>query len=366
MLRLKDVCAFSAENPHATWDSLQKMLVVAEDEHLVSRSARSLACEFKTGFQEELISRQLQIAQDHSSRYLEYLTSLLAVVKRENDEGLQRRSHATLALQSAVEDREQCKLRLLALVAKLAEAKRKNQTLLQQLTRCRASYEKAVTMRALLQNVKMDPIFKSWSAVGEYHTASIVDWYALRSECASDIERLEHEIRVLSLQLERLRDSVEQRQLQWVAASVADVQVCERAGKLQDLVHVAVERIVEAEEARVFHLLSSFDLRQRWLSHGSLRRLHESSSVSKDGEAVNQTLVQLSIARLDTIKQEKRFDLLARKLRAYEHIREQEIAKQQVRSVVTVQHSRIAEGFTCSRVLLAGYVGRHRTPPSSP
>lgn len=329
--KLKDVCAFDLDHPLATWGSLQKMASVAENELLCVRRTRSLACEFKMLFHEEYVGSQLAVARDHSSRYFQHLTALLTSVKSEKDESLDRRTRATDALRTAVELREQSKQQLLALETRLTEAKRRNASLLLQLQRCRDSYEKAIAMGTVLQNFKMDPVFKSWFAVGEFHTASIADWYALRADCAGDIERLECEIQAASRQVDLFNNAVEQQRLKWMAASISDVQACERSEQLEDLAHRAVEQVVETEEARVYHLLSCFDLRQKWLSFDSLRRLHTESRAGTSAGAVNQTLVQLSIARLDAIKQEKRCNALKRKLCVYERIRAPEVEKQQVR-----------------------------------
>ncbi|TYZ64004.1 hypothetical protein PybrP1_004139 [[Pythium] brassicae (nom. inval.)] len=233
-----------------------------------------------------------KLKEDAFSRHL---TALLASVKAEKDQSLDRRMQATDALRTAIERRERCKQRVLALETRLTEAKRRNCILLQQLKRCRSSYEKAIAMAALLQNFKMDPVFKSWFAVGEFHTASIADWYALRADCADDIERLEREIQGTLRQLDLLNNAVEQQRVQWMAASISDVQACERSEQHQELVHRAVEQVVGTEEARVYHLLSCFDLRRKWISYDS----------------------------------EKYYDALKRKLRVYERIRTHGVETQQ-------------------------------------
>lgn len=323
------------------------MVVLAEHELLNVRQAKHLACDFKMRFQEEFVTSQLESSRAYSQGYVKHLTDLLTDVKNEKDQSLAKWLHCKRLLRTTIEDREQCKQRALALQSKLADAKRKNLYLLQILQQCRASYEKAIHMSELLENFKMDPLFKSWFAVGEFHTSSVADWYELRAQCADDVARLEAELVVIGRQLERLRELVEQRRLQWVKASVADVAICERAEQLQDLVHRAVDQVVETEEARVFHLLSCFDVRRRWLDEARLKRLHSKATSSSQntessgggtgaGSSVNQILVMLSIARLDSIKQEKLYDSLVRKLRVYERIRKQEIEKQQVRFIVLI------------------------------
>lgn len=346
VLRLKYFCSLNLGDPRETWQSLQRMAIVAEHELLRVRQAKHLACDFKMRFQEEFVGTQLERSRVYSRRYVEHLTDLLADVKNDKDQSLAKRLQCKRLLRTTIEDREQCKQRAVALQAKLADAKRRNLYLLQILQQCRASYEKAIHMSELLENFKMDPLFKSWFAVGEFHTSSVADWYELRAQCADDVARLEAELKVLERQLERLHKSVEQRRLQWVKANVEDVAICERAEQLQDLVHRAVDQIVETEEARVFHLLSCFDVRRKWLDEVRLKRLHvetTSSSPSTDdaGGAVNQNLVMLSIARLDSIKQEKLFDSLVRKLHVYERIRKQESEKQQVRWLMLVWDLRL-------------------------
>lgn len=317
------------------------MTILAEHELQNVRQGKHLAGDFKMRFQEEFVSSQLESSRAYSKGYVEHLMDLLAHVKNEKDQSLVKRMQCKRLLRTTIEDREQCKQRALALQSKLADAKRRNVYLLQILQQCRASYEKAVQMSELLENFKMDPLFKSWFAVGEFHTSSVADWYELRAQCADDVARLEGELKVLERQLERLYESVEQRRLQWVKASVADVAICERAEQLQELVHDAANQVVETEDARVFHLLSCFDVRRKWLDEVCLKRLHteatgsslrsaESSGGGGAGSSVNQNLVMLSIARLDSIKQEKLYDSLVRKLRVYERIRKQEIEKQQV------------------------------------
>lgn len=331
------MCALDLTNPRATFASLTRMASVAEREVLTCRTARVLTSDLKALFQHTFIGQQLIQAQRHSEQYVQHVADLLSHVKTAQDASLVQRLQCKKLLRTTINDREQCRQRMLTLEATLNEAKRRSGHLLELLHRCRQSYDTAIAMTELLQHAKMHPLSKSWSAVGTFHTASIATWYDLRIACASDIERLERELQVLARQLARLDDAVEQRRRQWVLASVDDVEACERAAQLQDLVHNAVAQVVALEEHRVVYLLSSFDTRRKWLDPVRLMQLHTAGSrSSSSSSSVNQTLVQLSIARLDAIKQEKRYDLLVRKLRVYERIQKLESEKQQVCASVGV------------------------------
>jgi hypothetical protein len=168
----------------------------------------------------------------------------------------------------------------------------------------------------------------------------ISELYELRTHCGDDIDAFEAEVVVLERQLARLCETVDARRLEWLHTSITDAQLCTRAERMQDLVHRALDQIEATDKARTVHLLMCFDPRHKWLQHDTLTHAMGASSLplgnAKSGSGTeqysnsNETLVQLSIARLDAIKQEKWYDLLARKLRVYEKIRKQESEKHQV------------------------------------
>ncbi|KAF1321113.1 hypothetical protein FI667_g12129, partial [Globisporangium splendens] len=342
ILKLKECCTLDMDEPSNTWRSLQHMASLVDAELLHLRRARHLACEFKMQFQNEFVGNHLTSASLESKAYLQHLMELLSKVSKAKAESLRQRAQTEHHFRASIEDREQCKSRLLAMQSKLSTAKQRNKHLAQMLQHCRDGFGKAVRVNELLRNFKMDPLYKSWFSVSEFHTSLIAELYELRTHCGDDIDAFEAEVVVLERQLTRLCKTVDVRRLEWFNTSIKDVQLCTRAERLQDLVHRALDQIEATDKARAVHLLMCFDPRHKWLHHDALMHIIDASS-SPSGDAnsgsgteqyssSNKTLVQLSIARLDAIKQEKWCDLLARKLRVYEKIRKQESEKHQMLS----------------------------------
>lgn len=329
--KLKEYCVFNADNPAETCKSLTEMASTLDREMLCTRKANTWLSTLKSNFQGELAQLHLNDFWLFSKELLRHLSAQLQGSKSRKDTGFKCRDQAEQQFRLTIEKREQCKHHMLLHNMKLAEIKDRNHFLLEILRKCRASYDKSSQMNDALHDFKMDILYKNWASIGEYHISCIGDLYDLRTRCAADIEELEKQITDLEIELDTLNVRAEEKQQVWMKEIIEDTMLCESAEKLQELVHHAISQVIQAEERRVRHLLATFDFRHEWIKEDAanmaMNMLHGADDQSGH---VDQNLIQLSIARLDTIKQTKLRDNLMRKLHILERMNNQETEKLKV------------------------------------
>lgn len=329
--RIKEFCVFNADNPVETWQSLTEMASTLDREMLCVRKANKWLSTLKTNFQDEFVHMHLNEFWLFSKELLRHLSAQLERSKFRKGSGFKRRNEAELQFRLTIEERERTKHHMVLHNMKLAEMKDRNNFLLGILKKCRASYDKSSQMNDALHDFKMDMLYKNWASIGEYHIVCIGDLYDLRTRCATDIEELEQKITDLEIELDALNLRTEEKQQMWMKEIIDDTMVCEMAEKLQELVHQAIDQVIQAEERRVFHLLAAFDFRHEWIKEdGANMSMGMQYGAVDQSHHVDQNLIQLSIARLDTIKQTKLRDNLVRKLHILERINNQETEKLKV------------------------------------
>lgn len=328
---IKEYCVFNADNPVKTWQSLSKMVSALDREIRCVRKGNKWLSTLKSHFQNEFVQIHQNEFWSFSKDLLRHLSVQLHSSKARKYTEFECRDQAELQFRLTIEEREQCKHRLELHNMKLAEMKDRHDFLLEILKKCRASYDKSSHMNDALHDFKMDMLYKNWTAIGEYHIACIGDLYDLRTQCANDIEELEQKITDLESNLDALDVRAEEKQQVWMKAIIEDTMLCESAEKLQELVYRAINLAVQAEEKRVFQLLAAFDGRHEWIKEDRINMSTTmKQSMTNQSDHVDQNLIQLSIARLDTIKQTKLRDNLVRRLRILERMKCQEAEKLQV------------------------------------